>query len=80
MPGARSTRSGGNMALARPRATSRRPVWWLEGITSDVKRLKELEQENSCLKRMYADLSLENTATDLLHNLTAPRLCCKPPR
>ncbi len=29
---------------------------------SDVKRLKELEQENSRLKRMYADLSLENLA------------------
>jgi putative transposase len=25
-----------------------------------VKRLKELEHENSRLKRMYADLSLEN--------------------
>ena len=29
---------------------------------SDVKRLKELEQENNRLKRMYADLSLENLA------------------
>ena len=29
---------------------------------SDVKRLKELEQENNRLKRMYADLSLENVA------------------
>ena len=29
---------------------------------SDVKRLKELEQENHRLKRMYADLSLENAA------------------
>lgn len=27
---------------------------------SDVKRLKELEHENSRLKRMYAELSLEN--------------------
>jgi putative transposase len=27
---------------------------------SDVKRLKELEQENRRLKQMYADLSLEN--------------------
>jgi putative transposase len=27
-----------------------------------VKRLKELERENSRLKRMYADLSLENLA------------------
>ena len=29
---------------------------------SDVKRMKELEHENSRLKRMYADLSLENQA------------------
>jgi putative transposase len=29
---------------------------------SDVKRLKELEHENSCLKRLYADFSLENEA------------------
>lgn len=30
---------------------------------SDVKRLKELEDENARLKRMYADLSLEHEAT-----------------
>jgi putative transposase len=29
---------------------------------SDVKRMKELEAENSRLKKMYADLSLENHA------------------
>jgi len=29
---------------------------------SDLKRLKELERENSRLKRLYADLSLENAA------------------
>jgi putative transposase len=29
---------------------------------SDVKRLKELAYENSRLKRMYADLSLEHAA------------------
>jgi len=29
---------------------------------SDIRRLKELEAENSRLKRMYADLSLENEA------------------
>ena len=29
---------------------------------SDVRRLKELAEENSRLKRMYADLALENTA------------------
>ncbi len=29
---------------------------------SDLKRVKELEAENAKLKRMYADLALENTA------------------
>lgn len=29
---------------------------------SDVRRLRELEAENAKLKRMYADLALENTA------------------
>jgi putative transposase len=29
---------------------------------SDVKRLKELEEENAKLKSMYADVSLENHA------------------
>lgn len=29
---------------------------------SDVKRLRELELENAKLKRMYADLALENAA------------------
>ena len=29
---------------------------------SEVKRLKELEEENAKLKRMYADLALENSA------------------
>jgi putative transposase len=33
------------------------------GMTaSDVKKLKELEDENSRLKRMYADLSLQHEA------------------
>jgi len=38
------------------------------GMTaSDLKRMKELEAENAKLKRMYADLSLENDALkDLL--------------
>ncbi len=42
---------------------------------SDVKRLKELEQENSRLKRMYADLSLERAA---LKDVIAKsyRACC----
>lgn len=30
--------------------------------SNELKRLKELEYENSRLKRMYADISLENTA------------------
>jgi putative transposase len=30
--------------------------------TSDLKRVRELEAENAKLKRMYADLALENTA------------------
>ncbi len=35
---------------------------------ADVKRLRELEVENARLKRMYADLALENTAIkDVLH-------------
>jgi len=29
---------------------------------SDMKRLKELEQENSQLKRLYADMALANAA------------------
>jgi len=29
---------------------------------ADVKRIKELEAENAKLKRMYADLALENAA------------------
>lgn len=32
---------------------------------SDVKRLRELETENARLKRMYADLALENAAIKL---------------
>jgi putative transposase len=31
-------------------------------MVSDVKKLKELEDENRSLKRMYADLSLQNEA------------------
>jgi putative transposase len=29
---------------------------------SDLKRMKEMEAENAKLKRMYADLALENAA------------------
>jgi putative transposase len=33
-----------------------------------VKKMKELERENSRLKQMYAELSLENNALkDLIH-------------
>ena len=32
---------------------------------SELKRLKELESENAKLKRMYADMALENTALDM---------------
>ncbi len=38
---------------------------------SDVKRLKELEQENAKLKKMFADLSIENYA---LKDLIAKKL------
>lgn len=31
-------------------------------VASDMKRLKELEDENAKLKKMYANLSLENHA------------------
>ena len=35
---------------------------------ADLKRMKELEAENAKLKRMYADLALENAAIkDVLH-------------
>ena len=35
---------------------------------SDLKRLKDLERENSRLKQLYADVSLENQALkDLIH-------------
>lgn len=34
--------------------------WW--GTVSEVKRPCELEAENAKLKRVYADLALENTA------------------
>jgi putative transposase len=34
---------------------------------ADVKRLRELEVENARLKRIYADLALENAAMKVLH-------------
>jgi putative transposase len=37
---------------------------------SDIKKLKELQEENEKLKRMYADMALENqTIKDLLGKL-----------
>ena len=33
---------------------------------SDIKRMKELEEENNKLKRMFADISLENHALKTL--------------
>ena len=33
-----------------------------DASVSDVRRLRELETENAKLKRMYADLALENAA------------------
>lgn len=38
---------------------------------SDLKRVRELEAENAKLKRMYADLALENTA---MKNVIAKKL------
>ena len=36
---------------------------------SELKRLREVEEENAKLKKMYADLALENTALkDLIDN------------
>jgi putative transposase len=37
---------------------------------SDLKRMKELESELGRLKRMYADLALENRPHDSLENIT----------
>lgn len=34
--------------------------------TNDVKRLKELEEENTKLKKMFAEVSLENHAMKAL--------------
>jgi putative transposase len=42
---------------------------------SDLKRIKELESENAKLKRMYADMALENRAMkDLIEKKLAGRL------
>ena len=41
---------------------------------SDVKRMKELEEENAKLKRMFADMSLENQALKV--EKVDPSLAC----
>jgi putative transposase len=48
---------------------------------SELKRLKDLEVENAKLKRMYADLTLENTAIkDVLNKKLEGRLRSGRPR
>ena len=44
---------------------------------SDVKRLKDLEDENTRLKRMYADLSLDN---QILKDLFTKKGWALPPK
>ncbi len=58
-PGARTC--CGSTASARPRSSSG-GASTAGASVSDVKRLRELEAENAKLKRMYADLALENAA------------------
>jgi len=53
--------------LARKHGISRAPYFnWrskYSGVTvSELKRMKELEAENARLKRLYAELALENAA------------------
>lgn len=61
MPGCPSMRSDGSTAsVPRPVTSGRTSTRGLEAF--DVKRMKEQEHENSRLKRMYADLSLEKAA------------------
>ena len=42
---------------------------------SEVKRIKELEEENARLKRMYANLAMDN---EILRDLFTKRLVCRP--
>lgn len=44
---------------------------------SDVKRLKELEEENSRLKRMYANLAMDN---EILRDLFTKKGWALPPK
>ena len=45
--------------------------------SSDVKRLKELEEENSRLKKMYADLAMDN---QILKELFVKKGWALPPK
>lgn len=45
--------------------------------TSDVKRLKDLEEENSRLKKMYADLAMDN---NILKDLFIKKGWALPPK
>ena len=62
MPVDPSTRFGGATASVPPRTTNKWKAKYGGLEASDIKRLKELEHENSTLKRLYADMALENTA------------------
>ena len=44
---------------------------------SDVKRMKELEEENARLKRMYADLAMDN---EILRDLFTKKGWALPPK
>lgn len=44
---------------------------------SDVKRMKELEEENSRLKRMYANLAMDN---EILRDLFTKKGWALPPK
>jgi putative transposase len=44
---------------------------------SDVKRLKELEEENARLKRMYANLAMDN---EILRDLFTKKGWALPPK
>ncbi len=42
----------------------------------ELKRVKELEAENARLKRMYAELALENTAIKGIRGTTSAYIAC----
>jgi putative transposase len=59
MPGKRPKTSAGSMAFTeQPSTTGRRSMAGMDA--SQLKKLKELEEENRRLKRMYADISLDH--------------------